>query len=295
MARASFMEFIKMQAAGNDYIYVDFRRDNREPDWRSFAKMASDRHFGIGGDGVVGIFPSGEADVKMRMWNADGSEGQICGNALRCVGLLLYMESEEEMVQEYLIDTADGVRTVRVLPREGEPVVQVNMGAAVFGKRYTVRIQDRVIAYSVDMGNPHLVLFRRQLNRRELHRYGSRLSVHPAFPDGCNVEMVSVTSPRELQVLVWERGSGETLSCGSGAAAVFAISRVHGLVEDRVTVQMPGGTMQVFEQSGEIWLEGPARQVFRGRLLDPVPEKAPEEKETCENSQAVEIENSCLG
>lgn len=263
------MKFLKMQVAGNDYVYMDIRDCAEDMEWPRLARQVSDRHFGIGADGLVLITASDAADCGMVMFNADGSEGRICGNALRCVGHYLYKTENYTDAADFLIETASGVRVVQVRPEEKEFMIRVNMGTAQIGDRpLPVRLRQRTPAYAVDVGNPHLVLFRRMLDETELMYYGPRLERHPQFPEGCNVEFCAVPERSRMQVLVWERGSGRTLSCGSGAVASFAAARKLGMVEQQVRLQMPGGEFRLSEEEGEIWLAGPAEVVFWGTIAE---------------------------
>ena len=261
------MEFIKMQAGGNDFIFLDLRREKRKEDWRFLAKKSGDRHFGIGGDGLLVLTSAKEAAGRLEMWNPDGSKGEICGNGLCCVGLYLFLEQEEEKAAVYVLETDRGIRKIAVCPEEeGRPLVRVCMGMPTVEKKYTVRMPERYWAYEVDAGNQHLVVFPRQWGPGILRRFAPSLSRHPAFQRGCNVELVSVVSRQELQVLVWERGAGETLACGSGAAAVYACAKKNSLISETVWIHMPGGSYRVWEEAGEVWIETLPEIVYFGKV-----------------------------
>lgn len=259
------MKFWKMQSAGNDYVYVDIRGEKTQADWPAVARLVSDRHFGIGSDGLVLLTEAGAGDCGMRIFNADGSEGSMCGNALCCIGRFLYEREQEEGRKEYWIETAAGLRIVQADRAECGVAVRVNMGSIrVEPRPVAVYLRRCMAAYRADAGNPHLVLFCGIPNAAEAEQFGRRLQKNSRYPDGCNVEFCEILARDCMQVLVWERGSGRTLACGSGAAAAFAAGRMLGLVDARVRMRMPGGELSLSEENGEVWLSGPAQTVFEG-------------------------------
>lgn len=266
------LSFIKMQGLGNDYVYVD----NFQPEVASelenmdlavLSRRISDRHIGIGSDGLVLILPSKEADAKMRIFNADGSEAQMCGNAIRCVGKYLY-ESGICSRSRLFIETPAGVRVLAV-QTTGESVkaVTVNMGVPQLKQDSLVLDVDPLGFTSVNMGNPHAVFFRKALlPAEELAVLGKRIGTHPHFPEGTNVEFVSIRNAQEIDVQVWERGSGITLACGTGACAAAVAAMRHGLTETEVVVHLPGGDLRI-QGGGDrqpVYMTGPATEVFRG-------------------------------
>ena len=256
------LEFTKMQGVGNDYIYVDARTQTI-PDPHDLARRLSDRHFGIGGDGLVLILPAeAGADVTMAMYNADGSEGLMCGNAVRCVAEWLI---ERGVVRGNLvrIATKSGIKTVR---RLREHYYSVNMGPATVGSAAFAGIHDLT---TVSIGNPHVVWFPQfEIQNYNIQRLGQRIEHSKIFPNGTNVEFVRVIGDNLLQMRVWERGSGETLGCGTGACAAAVASVARGLCnrEKLIRVQLPGGELAVDCANEQVRLLGPAATVFHGTV-----------------------------
>ena len=276
------MRFVKLHGAGNDYIYVDARE--RDMDWPDLARRVSDRHFGIGADGLILLRESESADARMQMFNADGSEGMMCGNGIRCfVRFGLDSFALDDARSSFDIETASGVLNVRPI-REGGVMTRasVSMGEPELRpSRVPVAAPDdmeRVLNYPlavdgsdilvscVSMGNPHAVAFLDDpVDDYELTRIGPMVENHPFFPDRVNYEIVNVLSRDRMKVRVWERGSGITLACGTGACAAVVAARLNGLVDDDVTVQLPGGDLRVsWPGDGEVVMEGPVARVFEG-------------------------------
>ena len=250
------LPFIKMHGIGNDYVYVDcFRQETKDIiariDLSDLARRVSDRHFGVGSDGLVLMMPSKIADAKMLIFNADGSEAEMCGNAIRCVAKYLY-ESQLCTSQQMEIETLAGIRPLKVQAMDG--VVQqvtVNMGIPVIESR-TLLCANNPIGYTfVTLGNPHAVFFSEKIQQ---------------LPADTNVEFVRVINNKELSVRVIERGSGETLACGTGACASAVAAIYHGLTERNVTVHLPGGdlTVQWKDNLYPVFMTGTAEEVFRG-------------------------------
>ena len=228
------MHFSKMQGTGNDYIYLNgFEEKIENPE--IMARRMSDRHFGIGSDGLVIIGPGEQADFSMRMYNSDGSVGKMCGNAARCVGKYVY-EKGLTRKTEIVLSTDSGIRTLYLNIRNDKvESVLVDMRVPVFdlelipltslyrtNKIPLELMGNPLIGYAVSMGNPHLVIFCNSIFNLDLQRIGIQLEHHPAFPDGVNTEFVEIADRQNLRMRVWERGSGETLACGTGACAVLA-------------------------------------------------------------------------
>ena len=280
------MEFTKMHGAGNDYVYVD-ARTLPERDWRALSRAISDRHFGVGGDGLILIMDSDVADLKMRMFNADGSEGAMCGNGIRCFAKYAIERGIVSGAAQVTVDTMSGVRTI--VPHYANGVVngaRVSMGAPRFAPseipvaldpaisnregpiiNYAIHPGDfRLFLTFVSMGNPHAVTFIDQpIEEFPLHNIGPLVERHPIFPDRVNFEIVNLRDDGQLDARVWERGSGETMACGTGACAVGVASRLLGHTGDRVAVNLPGGTLHIeWNGAGEVYLEGPAAEVFSG-------------------------------
>ena len=252
------LPFIKMHGLGNDYIFIDcFPKTTAEyiakADLAALAHRVSDRHFGIGSDGLVLIMPSKDADAKMRIFNADGSEAEMCGNAIRCVGKYLYESGLCRNVQ-LQIETLAGIRFLSLQVSHGRvEQVTVNMGRPVIQPESIQVGMDPIGYTSVNMGNPHAVFFRDDL---------------PKLPVNTNIEFVRVRNRHEIDVRVIERGSGETLACGTGACAAAVASIYHGLTERTVTVHLPGGDLLILwkDKTSPVLMTGPATEVFCGEL-----------------------------
>lgn len=269
------MQFAKMHGLGNDYIYVDCFAPVTadliaQTELSSLAQQLSDRHFGIGSDGLVLILPSNEADARMRIFNADGSEAQMCGNAIRCVGKYLY-ESGICRRTQIRIQTLAGLRTLKLHVAEGKvDSAEVNMGKAevLFDE---LMINYRPVAFvSVNMGNPHIVLFpETHVSTMSLTPLGPTLERHSHFPEGTNVEFVSVRNSKEIDMRVWERGSGETMACGTGACAAAVAAAVLAKTGNSVTVHLRGGDLHIHYDPGtrEVTMTGPATEAFRGEYI----------------------------
>ena len=281
------MKFTKMHGAGNDYIFIDAR--SMEADWPALSRAMSDRHFGVGGDGIILILPSEVAHLKMRMFNADGSEGEMCGNGIRCFAKYAIERGIAHPDGSGLrVETLAGVRTVvpvmehnRVVrarvamgPPELEPdKVPVVLATDSVGKvekavlNYPVEIGNVALKLSlVSMGNPHAVAFiDGPVDDFPLHTIGPQVEHHPMFPRRVNFEIVNVEGDGQLKARVWERGSGETMACGTGACAIGVASRLLGLANDSLDITLPGGTLKIsWDGEGEVYLEGDAVEVFEG-------------------------------
>ena len=288
------MKFTKMQGTGNDYIYVNCLEENvREPE--ILARRLSDRHFGVGADGLILICPSGKADFAMEMYNADGSPGEMCGNGIRCLGKYVYDRGMTDK-KELDIQTRAGIRHLRLLNglpgtenarkktggREAITAVEVNMGRPVLEADQVPAISEHTYMISEDvrvngasyrmtalsMGNPHTVIFTERVKGLDLQWLGPAIEYHGRFPKRVNVEFVQVEGRRTLTVRVWERGSGETLSCGTGACASLAAGVLNHLTDRQVTVKLKGGELlaEWREDTDEILLTGPAVHVFDGEV-----------------------------
>jgi len=268
------LPFVKMHGLGNDYVYIDgFQPDTadllRSVDLPVLARRMSDRHFGVGSDGLVLMLPSEEADARMRIFNADGSEAEMCGNAIRCVGKYLYESGLCRRLQ-MLVETRAGIRVLLLQATKGVVrQVQVNMGQPKIISD-TLRKDNKPIGFtSVNIGNPHAVFFRNDVQQiEEVSQYGPYVSAHSHFPEGTNVEFVFVRNTRELDVRVWERGSGVTMACGTGACAAAVAAIWLDWTENEVTVHLQGGDLLVRrDEEGIVYLVGTATEVFRGEYL----------------------------
>lgn len=266
------LPFIKMHGLGNDYVFVDcfpqaVSRLISKTNIPALARRISDRHIGIGSDGLVLIQPSQEADAKMRIFNADGSEAQMCGNAIRCVGKYLY-ESGICVHTRLFIETLAGIRALTLDVSDGcVKEITVNMGTPRIQSDALMKGTDPIGFYMVDMGNPHAVFFRDViLSDAEMAEVGQRIGTHPHFVGGTNVEFVRVRNSNELDVRVWERGSGVTMACGTGACAATVAAIQNGWTKRVVTVHLPGGDLQVRwgHDTMPVYMTGSATEVFRG-------------------------------
>ena len=261
------MHFTKMQGLGNDYLYV---YGPIPPQIRELCARLSDRHFGVGADGMIFIFPSEEGDFEMRIFNADGSEGKMCGNGIRCVGKYLYDKGYTDRTH-LEINTRSGVKHLHLHLMGGKvKSVTVEMGEASVGQEMSLNVEGtqlRLIPVSV--GNPHGVVFVERLEEAPLTTLGPKVERHPAFPEGVNVEFVQVLSPCQLRMRVWERGSGVTMACGTGACASAAAAAAQGLCrkDAPISVQLDGGTLEIQVASdGMVTMTGPAETVYEGEV-----------------------------
>lgn len=276
------MKFTKMHGCGNDYVYVNcFQETVEHPE--EVSRRISDRHFGIGADGLILIKPSEKADFEMDMYNADGSSGAMCGNGIRCVAKYVYDYGLTDRTS-ISVDTKSGVKYLDLMVKDGRVAqVRVNMGAPeLTASRIPVLSEtEQVIGRPVEiggveyrytavsMGNPHAVVFVEETDCLELEKIGPLFEHYSGFPDRINTEFVKVLDDRTVQMRVWERGSGETLACGTGACAVAVASVLNGVVKgNQVTVKLLGGTLQVEwdREKNLIFMTGPAAVVFDGEI-----------------------------
>lgn len=275
------LKFTKMHGCGNDYIYFDcFEQDIKDP--AELSVRLSKPHFGIGGDGIILICPSQTADAKMRIFNLDGSEGKMCGNGIRCVGKYLY-DSGRVQKTPIAVETLSGMKLLHLTVEQGAVAsVAVEMGKAEFSpEKIPARLEGtEIVARKVEiggreetvtcvsMGNPHCVVFRDDIESLDLEVEGKRFEHHPIFPEGVNTEFVRVVNPRLLQMRVWERGSGETLACGTGACAAAAAAVKNGYSPSGtpITVQLLGGSLDINYTEETVWMTGEAKTVFTGEV-----------------------------
>lgn len=273
--------FTKMQGCGNDYVYIETFTQNVS-DHAELAKALSDRRFGVGGDGVIYVCPSSIADAKMRIFNEDGSEAKMCGNGIRCVAKFLYDHQFVDRT-DVRIDTLSGVKTIRLQLENGVVTgASVDMGAAILQPSLipTTLDGDAVVHRAVDvagqtfeitcvsMGNPHCVLFVDDPYAVELEKVGPLLEHAPFFPDRANIEFIRVLDGSHLQMRVWERGSGETFACGTGACAAVVAAVLNGYCEkgELITVSLRGGDLQICYTDQTVTMRGPAKTVFEGTV-----------------------------
>lgn len=274
------MKFVKMHGAGNDYVYIDgFQESISDP--AALAVEVSNRNFGIGSDGLILILPSSLADVKMRMFNSDGSEAEMCGNGVRCVAKYAYDHGlvAKEVVT---VETGAGILTLQLYPDAAGRIekVRVNMGlprltrgeipltgeptAQVVNAPLTILDQTFAIT-CVSMGNPHCVIFVDDVTNFPVAKYGPLIEHHPLFPRRTNVEFVEIHSRDEVRQRTWERGAGETLACGTGASAVIVAGVLTGRTERKIRNLLAGGELELeWSEAGPVFMTGPAVEVFAG-------------------------------
>ncbi len=274
------MRFTKMHGIGNDYVYVDCF-DESVPDPAATARAVSDRHFGIGGDGLILIMPSEIADVRMRMFNADGSEGQMCGNGVRCVAKYAF-DHGRTSANPMRVETGAGIKTIDlVLDDAGKAVAAtVDMGEPILAPRDIPISMDGERAINtpitalgqtfemtcVSMGNPHAVIYVDAVAAVALSEIGPALENHELFPERMNVHFVQVVSEAEVTMVTWERGSGPTLACGTGASAVCVAGVLTGKTGRTLLAHLPGGDLELAwqESDNHVFMTGPAAEVFSG-------------------------------
>ena len=282
------MHFTKMQGIGNDYIYLDCVRGPVPSDPPALSRAMSDRHFGVGSDGLVLICPSDRADFRMRMFNADGSESEMCGNATRCVAKYVYERGLTEKT-EVTLETGAGIMILK-LNLSGKEVssVTVDMGRPHLlpaeipmdpahadsplnpeepAVAFSMRVSGETFrATAVSMGNPHCVIFQDQVETFPLEVWGPRFESHPLFPRKVNTEFARVEDRTHIRMRVWERGSGETLACGTGACATLVAAVLNGLTEREATLRLLGGDLNIRwdENTGHVMMTGPCAFVFDG-------------------------------
>ncbi|HEX8959998.1 MAG TPA: diaminopimelate epimerase [Geobacteraceae bacterium] len=276
------MKFTKMHGAGNDYVYVNCfaeRVDNPE----QVAIKVSNRNFGIGSDGLILIMPSDKADVRMRMFNSDGSESEMCGNGIRCVAKYAY-DHGIVAKKEITAETGAGILTLQLFTNDRNKVerVRVNMGKPRLS-RAEIPMRGEPGAQVVNeplnilhttfritcasMGNPHCVIFVDDLANFQVEKYGPLIENHELFPRRTNVEFVEIISPTEVRQRTWERGAGETLACGTGASAVCVAGVLNGVTEKRILNHLSGGDLELeWADDGFLYMTGPAVEVFSGEI-----------------------------
>ncbi len=293
------MKFVKMHGCGNDYIYVDGSVEKiAQEDKPALAKRLSDRHFGVGGDGVIFINPSGEADFEMEMYNADGSRAEMCGNGIRCVAKYVYDRGLTSKKKISIISTGQ-VKELKLAIQDKKVVfVKVNMGSPEFMPEPEVMeapeivnmmnlpaeqitagakqmIDEPIFLFGkeyrmtcVSMGNPHAVLFVEDLKELAIEKLGSAIENHTLFPKRTNVEFVKVVDRSTIEMRVWERGTGETLACGTGACAAAAACMVNNLTDEQVTAKLAGGDLEIFwdKEQNRMFMTGSATFVFEGEI-----------------------------
>lgn len=276
------MKFTKMHGIGNDYVYINCFEENVEDPSR-VSEIISDRHFGIGSDGLVLIMPSEKADFRMRMFNADGSEGNMCGNATRCIGKYVYDNKMTDKT-EITLETRSGIKKLTLFPENGKvKTVLVDMGKAILkpsdipmtaeGESFVnkpITVDGREVnVTAVSMGNPHAVTFVKDVDVLELEKIGPGFENNIMFPERVNTEFVKVLDDHTFQMRVWERGSGETWACGTGACASAVACVLNGFFsyDMEITAKLRGGDLYLtYRSDGTVLMRGPAETVFTGEI-----------------------------
>lgn len=280
------MMFFKMQGLGNDYVYIDCINGKEPIDIKNLTRKLSNRHFGVGSDGLILLCKSKVADLKMRMFNSDGSEAQMCGNGIRCVAKLAY---ELGLICEEIttIETLSGIKTLKLNIVKGKvKTVEVDMGAPILEAtkipvsssakiedkkvKAEVKVKNKKIELTcVSMGNPHAVTFVNNIKNFKVAEYGPILENADIFPEKANIEFVEVVDKNNIKMRVWERGSGETLACGTGACSSVVASSLNGYTDRKVNVQLLGGNLEIeWKPNNHVHMTGPAVTVFKGEWID---------------------------
>lgn len=273
-----------MQGAGNDYVYVNCFKETLPQDIPNLARQVSDRHKGIGSDGLILIYPSEKADAQMRMFNADGSESEMCGNGIRCVAKYVYDHGIAQS-QTLKIETGAGILSLDLeIIDQRVSQVRVNMGRPILNSseiptllngdppvNADLQVGDQTIQVTcVSMGNPHCVSFVDEITDYWVHEIGPQVEVHPMFPKRINAEFIEIISQNEMIMRVWERGSGETQACGTGACASAVAGVLTGRTERNVLIHLPGGDLRLeWSESDEVFMTGPAVEVYEGVWTGP--------------------------
>lgn len=276
------IKFTKMHGLGNDYVYIDAIHQNIE-NISSLAQFVSNRNFGVGSDGLILICKSEVADFKMRMFNADGSEAEMCGNGIRCVGKFVYDKGLTEKTN-LTIETLAGIKHLELFTRDGKvQKVKVDMGKPIFEpkdipvifpenpvKNLKLNVQEMEFDFTcVSMGNPHAVTIVQNVKDFNVEKYGKVIEKDSVFPKRTNVEFAEIIDKQKIKMRVWERGSGETLACGTGACATAVACYINGYTENEVEIELLGGKLfiEYNQENQHVYMTGPAVTVFEGELI----------------------------
>lgn len=277
------IKFTKMHGLGNDYVYIDAINQKIENE-SSLAKFVSNRHFGIGSDGLILICKSEVADFKMRMFNSDGSEAEMCGNGIRCVGKFVY-DKRLTNKTTVKIETLAGIKTLILNTKDGKvETARVDMGEPILEaekipvisteepvKNLELEAENKKFKFTcVSMGNPHAITIVENTKEFEVEKYGKVLEVDKAFPKKANIEFAQIVDRQNINMRVWERGAGETLACGTGACATAVACNLNGLTDRKVNIELLGGTLNIEwnETDNHVYMTGPAVTVFDGELYE---------------------------
>lgn len=274
------IHFTKMHGLGNDYVYIDCTKKELDQDVSKLAQDMSDRHFGIGSDGIILICNSSVADFRMRMFNYDGTEAEMCGNGIRCVGKFVYDKGLTAKTT-VSIETLAGIKILTLQVEEGKvKTVRVDMGEPILEaekipvisdkspvKDLKLKAYDKEFVFScVSMGNPHAITIVEDTKNFELEKYGKVLEVDSHFPNRSNIEFIEILDKEHIKMRVWERGAGETLACGTGACSVAVACHLNGYTSEKVKVELLGGTLEIEwnKKDNHVYMTGPAQTVFEG-------------------------------
>ena len=276
------MKFTKMQGIGNDYVYVDCTKENKIENPAELSKKVSNRHFGIGSDGLILIENSNVADFKMAIYNADGSQAEMCGNGIRCVAKFVFdkgLINKENITIETLAGikqlklSTENVKVKKVRVDMGEPILEAKKIPVISDKNPVIDLQlqaaDKTFtATCVSMGNPHAITFVNNVEEFDVEKYGKILEIKKEFPKHSNIEFVELIDKNNIKMRVWERGSGETLACGTGSCASVVACILNNKTERKVNVHLLGGTLEIEwnKQNNHVYMEGPAEIVFEGEI-----------------------------
>lgn len=275
------IKFTKMHGLGNDYVYIDAINQNIKNE-SEMAKFVSDRHFGIGSDGLILICKSDIADFKMRMFNSNGSEAEMCGNGIRCVGKFVYDKGFTNKT-EVKIETLAGIKTLILNIKNGKvDTVRVDMGEPILNpdeipviskenpvKNLELTADGKEFKFTcVSMGNPHAITIVNNIEQFEVERYGKLLEINKAFPKKSNIEFIEIIDRENIKMRVWERGTGETLACGTGACATAVACIINELTERKVKIELLGGNLEIEwnNKDNHVYMTGPATTVFEGKI-----------------------------
>ena len=268
------IEFTKMHGLGNDYIYINMTNKQKnnieENELPKIARFLSNRHFGIGGDGIILIEKSEIADFKMRIFNSDGTEAEMCGNGIRCFAKYIY-ENGLTKKENLKIETLAGIKEIKLIKNDKNKIekIEVNMGIPKIEEKIRLKILDKEFEITnISMGNPHAVIFVDDVEKVDLEKYGSAIENNKYFPNRTNVEFVEILDKNLVKMRVWERGAKETYACGTGACAVVVAGYINNLNKRKVKVLLKGGELEINwkEKTNEIYMTGIATEVFKGKI-----------------------------
>lgn len=278
------IKFTKMHGLGNDYVYIDCTNGNNHIENESdLAQFVSNRHFGIGSDGLILICNSKIADFKMRMFNYDGSEAEMCGNGIRCVGKFVYDKGLTNKT-EIIIETLAGIKTLKLnIANNKVDTVKVDMGEPILEpklipvisnenpvKNLKIKALDKEFTFTcVSMGNPHAITVVNNVDDFNVEKYGKILEIDEHFPKRCNIEFIEIIDKDNIKMRVWERGAGETFACGTGACATAVACHLNNYTNSKVNVELLGGILQIEwkKEDNHIYMTGPATTVFEGAIF----------------------------